>query len=294
MGRRIACLWVAAGFNVNIQDEDAIERAEAMQYVVGHVAGYMKRIGSTKRGVITTDENLDTANSWNPWLVIEALPEIHPLLRQFNVKVDLLGDLDGSMPDDCLLCMNSLANSKTFLRKVNRPHRVLNLHHYLVPNVRVIEMVQNEHTDPAIVKFLSNIVPDTGALPIIARDEESAMPFQQVWIDFKKGVLDTLDKDRSSEAIDNGWDDILRNASAKDVETWFDNLSKRFDDMIEENYIITLDLGRSPLSHLKKIFSKELKLPFLSPYKGLEVGPRGERMFSPCLLCTPCCYLWLW
>lgn len=285
IGRRIACLWVAAGFNVNIQEKDPIERAEAMCYVIEHVNGYMRMIGRTKRGIITADESLSNTNSFNPWLAIETLTEIHPVLRQSNVRVDLVGYLNGTLPEDCLLCVNSTALAKKLLKTVNRPNRILNLHHYLIPNARVIEIVPNDFTEPAIVNFLWGPISQAGALPIIASSEASAMIFQHVWISFRHKALDALGKDTSSEAIDEVWEDILRTCSVEDLDNWFVTINQLFGILIVSTYMSANLDGGTVLSQLKDIFSSAAKVPHFDFYDGLIAGIQGEQLTAK--LSTP-------
>ena len=219
IGRRIACIWVSAGFNVNVQDVDLKERAEAVQYVIENVAAYMKRIGSTKKGIITASESLDTANASNPWLIIEAIPDLWTAQECTAIKTNLFGDLDAAMPEDCLFCVNMMKHLGIF-RKVKRTYRVLILHHYLIPNVRVIEIVKNKYTDHAIVDFLFDVIPGTGALPILAKEEASAQAFHKVWEALKQEVLNTLGKNVDATIIDEGWETILRHTSTNDLCKW--------------------------------------------------------------------------
>ena len=216
IGRRIACTWVSGGFNVNIQEADLKERAEAVQYVIENIAAYMKRIGSSKRGVITASETLDTANASKPWLVIEALPETSSAQECRAIKTDLFGDLDATMPEDCIFCVNTMKHLGIFT-KVRRTYRVLILHHYLVPNVRVMEIVKNNFTDHAIVDFLFDVIPGTGALPILAKEEETSQTFHMVWDALKQDVLETLNRNVNAASIDEGWEDILRHTSTNDL-----------------------------------------------------------------------------
>ena len=59
------------------------------------------------------------------------------------------------------------------------------------------------------------------------------------------------------------------------IATWFDNLGRNFDYIIERSYTTKQDLGRSILSHLKERLSEEGKLAPFSPYDGLELTPYG-------------------
>ena len=224
IGRRIACTWISAGFNVNIQDANLKDRAEAVQYVIEHVAAYMNRIGRTKKGIITASANLDTTNASNPWLVIEAIPDFWTAQECTTLKTDLFGDLDAALPEDCLFCVNVMKHFGIF-KKVRRTSRVLILHHYLIPNARVIEVVKNKYTDQAIVDFLFDVIPSTGALPIVAKEETSAQTFHKVWEALKQEVLDMLDKNVDATAIDKGWENILRHSSTDDLGEWHSALS---------------------------------------------------------------------
>lgn len=243
-----------------------------MQYVAGHVEEYMERMGSSKSGVVTTVEGLEAANARNPWLVIEAWPTIHPLLGHTNPSFNLSACLKGSLPEDCIFCMNSLSPpSGTFMKTVVQPHRVLEMYHYLIPNVRIIEMSPHNHTDVAVTRFLARMIPFIGSLPIITKNDECALAFQQTWLHFRQEMLDLLDEDTSCAAVDDAWEIFLRETSAEELESCFLDVSKRFGAFVESRYMTIQYRGQPVLSQLKDIFSNAAEFPPPSPYNSLGV-----------------------
>ena len=218
IGRRIACTWLSAGFNVHIQETDVQIRAWAFQYALDNVESYMKRIGSTRRGVISASAVLDVRSSFNPWLVIEAMPEQLTEEATANFNVQRYGELDNKLPDDCILCLNALSNEKVLLG-VQRHFRILTLHHYVLPNIRVVEMVKFPHTDNAVVDFLFKVIPRTGSLPILANDRTSAGDFQILFLPLKKEACGKS-KDLGATDIDNGWDYILFCSTLVEMGRW--------------------------------------------------------------------------
>jgi 3-hydroxyacyl-CoA dehydrogenase len=48
LGRRIACMWAAGGWNVNIRDPSAEQRIAALHYVENNINEYPKISGISK------------------------------------------------------------------------------------------------------------------------------------------------------------------------------------------------------------------------------------------------------
>ena len=87
------------------------------------------------------------------WLVVEAVPDKLGLTAIF-------ADLDQLAAPDAVLASNSsLFASAEFIGGVNSPERVLNMHFYMPPDVRSVELMSSGHTDPRIIELLMAELP---------------------------------------------------------------------------------------------------------------------------------------
>jgi len=130
LGRRIACAWVAAGYEVILCDLNEGQRNAAKDYIDHHIEEFSKITSNTRKPAkFTVVESMENAVK-NAWLVIEALPE------KLDLKVSMMGQLDEHAPHDCILASNSSSyKSSLMLDKVDpsRRHRVCNMHYYMPP-----------------------------------------------------------------------------------------------------------------------------------------------------------------
>lgn len=170
LGRRIACAFVAAGFNVNIRDPFKNAQEAAIEYIDTHKDEFSKLSdGKHTYGQYAAYTDIATSVR-DAWLVIEAIPE------KLQLKIDTFGELDQNAPADCIIGSNSSSfKSRFMIEKVTAQRRtqVLNMHFTMPPTIRTVELMTDGETNPNIFPFLTNILNDCGLLPATARKEST-------------------------------------------------------------------------------------------------------------------------
>lgn len=174
IGRRIACVWAAGGYNVAIRDPSADQRASALNFIDNNIANFYKTFGNTnaRMGQYSAYENLDSAVK-DAWFVVEAVPE------KLDLKISTFAELAVKAPEDSILVSNSSSfKSRLMVEGLNEEDkkRVLNVH-YTMPPVRVTEFMTSTFTDPAISPFLEEKHREVGLLPATARRESTGCVF---------------------------------------------------------------------------------------------------------------------
>ena len=174
LGRRIACTFVAGGYNVHIRDPSAEAREAAIQYIDENKQQYAKNLpasrGAVKPGSYAAFEDIATTVA-GAWLVVEAVPE------KIELKIDTFAELDRAAPADCILGSNSSSfKSSLMLDKVaskDRRRLICNIHYTMPPDIRTVELMTDGETEPAVFLFLSDILESCGMLPATARKEST-------------------------------------------------------------------------------------------------------------------------
>ncbi|KAI9832014.1 MAG: hypothetical protein M1819_004558 [Sarea resinae] len=202
-------MWVAGGYNVNIRDPSADQRNAALQYVKENAPPRAAQIGSKKLGHVQVFEDLASTVK-DAWLTIEAVPEV------LQLKIDTFGELDSLVPDDCLLASNSSSyKSNVMLSKV-RPGthgRVLNMHYFMPPDLRVVELMTSGSTEPEIFPFLMDVLKGLEMFPVTVRKESTGFLFNRIWAAIKRECLLVLaDGVGTPEDIDAIWHEMWDNS----------------------------------------------------------------------------------
>lgn len=99
LGRRLAMMWCSTGKSVVLCDKDPKQVEAAIAYVDENV-GAQSALMKAERGAMTAVTNMQEAVK-DAWMVIEAIPEI------LDLKVNMMGQLDRLVKDDCILATNS-------------------------------------------------------------------------------------------------------------------------------------------------------------------------------------------
>lgn len=200
LGRRIACVFIAAGYHVHIRDISPVALCDAADFVDNHRAEFslMPRIhkareedngrkaDGTKEEAAISQVDLESYTSApygncktftelepaisNAWLIIEAVPEI------LQLKIDVLGELDQYAPTDCYIGSNSSSMKSTLmLVKVSpkRQNKVFNIHFAMPPSIRIVELMTCGKTDPEAFPYLETVLGECGMLPVTARREST-------------------------------------------------------------------------------------------------------------------------
>ena len=202
LGRRIGCVFIAAGYHVHIQDPSPEALRDATEYIDHHKAEFslMPRIHKVCEGDCEGDSDgnprehkthvsqvdieaytsapygncktfteLEPAVS-NAWLVIEAVPEV------LQLKIDILEELDKCAPADCYIGSSSSSiKSNLMLVKVSPEgqRKVFNIHFAMLPAIRIIELMTCGKTDPEIFPYLETVLGECGMLPVTVRREST-------------------------------------------------------------------------------------------------------------------------
>ncbi|GLA38509.1 hypothetical protein AnigIFM63309_005806 [Aspergillus niger] len=205
LGRRIACIWASAGYNVHVRDPSPEQRADCITYVNKNVASYAVHTGA-KPGPITAFEDLAQAIE-NAWLVIECVPEV------LQLKIDTFAELEKHAPTDCILATNSSSyRSSEMLEKVSEAtkSRILNMHYYMPPQVMVVELMTDGLTEPSILQFMAERSKEVATKPYIARKESTGFIFNRLWAAVKRETLTILAEDVSTPSeIDSLWTEMF-------------------------------------------------------------------------------------
>lgn len=261
LGRRIACAWAASGFDTVIRDPSKEQRVAAVHYCETSFSQYSD---SVKRGIVKATEDLKESVA-KSWLVIEAVPEKLPL------KISTFADLEKFTAEDVILCSNS--SSYKSREMVDGLHdatkeRILNMHYYMPPGNRVVELMTDGHTDDKIFPFLVEKLRAVGMHPYVARKESTGLIFNRLWASIKREVLNILNEDVSTpEEIDKLWLEIWGGNKSGPV-AMMDAVGLDTVSFIEQHYINERGLPSAPVDFLKK-YIEEGRLGVKSTKGGL-------------------------
>ncbi|KAK3337658.1 hypothetical protein B0T19DRAFT_455545 [Cercophora scortea] len=212
LGRRIACTFVAGGYNVHIRDPSAEARRDALQYIEGHKQEYANNISSTaatntQLGSYSASEDIESAVK-DAWLVIEAVPE------KLQLKIDTMAELDRKAPADCVFGSNSSSfKSSLMLDKVSPARRrlICNVHYTMPPAIRTVELMTDGETEPGVFPFLTEVLENCGMLPATARKESTGFIFNRLWAAVKRETLMILAEGVSDASeIDKLWQHMFQ------------------------------------------------------------------------------------
>lgn len=209
LGRRIGCIFIAAGYHVHIRDPSEVALRDAAEYIDIHKAEFslMPRIHKAREdvkdsagkitgsevetsitqvdlessttapfGICKTFTEMEPAIS-SAWLIVEAIPEL------LDLKIDIFGELDELAPADCLLGSNSSSyKSKLLLPKVSAGRRkaVFNIHFAMPPAIRTVELMTCGETDPKILSYMEDVLGECGMLPVTARQESTGYAYSSL------------------------------------------------------------------------------------------------------------------
>ncbi|KAF9772474.1 hypothetical protein IL306_009819 [Fusarium sp. DS 682] len=245
LGRRIACGWVASGFDVVIRDPSPEQRAAAVEYCNTSMSDYSD---SETRGTVEAVADLAEAVG-KAWLVIEAVPEKLPL------KISTFADLEKLTADDTILCSNSSSYKSREMVEDLKPEtkrRVLNMHYYMPPEYRVVELMTDGETDESIFPFLAAKLEEIKFHPYVARKESTGFIYNRLWAAIKREVLNILAEDVSTpEEIEKLWKEMWY-AKENGPVAMMDAVGLDTVSFIEQHYIAERGLPSTPVEFLQK------------------------------------------
>ncbi len=186
MGRGLAMMFSTRG--AEIRAYDAVKRIaeEGAAYARETVGEVCKTIPGGTPGRVVVCPDLASAVE-GAWLVIEAIAE------KPDLKTELFGELDRLAAPGAILATNSSSyKSSEVIAKVARPERVLNMHFYLLPMLRSVELMTCGKTDERYIRFLKDILPRWGFVPHVAMKESTGLIFNRIWAAIKRETIHVL------------------------------------------------------------------------------------------------------
>lgn len=264
LGRRIACTWVAGGWDVKIRDPDPSQRNAALHYIENNVSSYASVIGTTP-GKASAYEDLAEAVK-DAWTVIEAVPE------KLSLKIDTFADLERFGEKDAILVSNSSSyKSSEMLEKVGKDarKRIMNTHYMMPPDNRIVELMTDGETEADLFPFYVERLREVGMHPIVAQRESTGFVFNRVWAAIKRECLTILAEEVSTpEQLDRVWMEMF--GSKAGPCTMMDSVGLDTVEFIEQHYIKERGFsGEKTVDFLRKNYISQGKLGAKSGKGGL-------------------------
>ena len=183
LGRRIALMLSLRGAEVRVYDTDLAVAKAAIEYIATQRHRAVEELGGNPAVRLAARDNLVDALR-DSWLVVESVPE------KLGLKQALFADLDQLAAPDAVLASNSSSfASAEFVGGVNTPERVLNMHFYMPPAVRSVELMSSGHTDPRIMELLMAELPRYALVPHRVRKQSTGFIFNRIWAAIKRESL---------------------------------------------------------------------------------------------------------
>lgn len=178
------------------------------------------------------------------------------------MKIDTFADLEVHAPQDAILCSNSSSyKSGEMLEKVSEAtkKRILNTHYMMPPNNRLVELMTDGHTEPAIFPFLVARHREAGLKPYVAGAESTGFIFNRVWAAIKREFLMIMDEGVSTPTqLDEVWKIMF--GSKQGPCEMMDDVGLDTVAFIEGHYIKERSLPRSHLDFLEQNYVAQGKL----------------------------------
>ena len=248
LGRRIAAVWAAGGFDVHVRDPSAEQRTVAVYYVETNTEAFDKYVPGKSRGKVLAFDSLDEAVQ-NAWLVIESVPE------KLSIKIATFAGLDSKAPTDCIFCSHSSSYKSSEMIEQVSPEtrkRVLNMHYMMPPDNRILELMTDGQTHPEIFPFLVDILHSIDMHPIVARKESTGFVFNRMWAAIKWESLTILSEGVSLPAeLDSVWKEMF--GSKQGPCEMMDGVGLDTVEFIERHYMAERGLsGEKTVDYLRR------------------------------------------
>ncbi|MCB5291834.1 3-hydroxyacyl-CoA dehydrogenase family protein [Arthrobacter sp. SO3] len=183
LGRRIALMLSLQGAEVRVYDTDLAVAKAAIEYIATQRHRAVEELGGNPLVRLAAGDNLVDALR-DSWLVVEAVPE------KLGLKQAIFADLDQLAAADAVLASNSSSfASAEFIGGVKSPERVLNMHFYMPPDVRSVELMSCGQTDPRIIELLMAELPKYALVPHRVRKQSTGFIFNRIWAAIKRESL---------------------------------------------------------------------------------------------------------
>ena len=168
MGPGIAATLARGGMTVSGYDTSAEAVANSGAFITG-AFGVLEALGMPDNGgpeQIRMSDSLEDCVAGAD-LVVETVPE------DLELKLDLLGQLDGLVSPDCVLASDTSGIPITRLQEGNsHPGRVVGMHWSNPPHIiPIIEVVAGEDTAPETVERMTALIRQINLLPILVKKD---------------------------------------------------------------------------------------------------------------------------
>jgi len=168
MGPGIAATLARGGMTVSGYDTSAEAVANSGALITG-AFGVLEALGMPDNGgpeQIRMSDSLEDCVAGAD-LVVETVPE------DLELKLDLLGQLDGLVSPDCVLASDTSGIPITRLQEGNsHPGRVVGMHWSNPPHIiPIIEVVAGEDTAPETVERMTALIRQINLLPILVKKD---------------------------------------------------------------------------------------------------------------------------
>lgn len=251
LGRRIACTWSAAGYEVNLRDLSESILNAALLYVHQNVSSpdYTTLTKEYRKpGEVKIFTDLAAAVQ-NAWLVVEAVPE------KLELKQSTMAELEKLAPKDCIIGSNSSSYKSSLMvegRSDEFRERVCNTHYQMPPAQRTVELMTDGATHPEIFPFLTRMHEDIGMVPATARVESTGFIMNRIWAAIKREIMMELCEGVTEpDQIDKLFKHMFQ--SPVGPCALMDNVGLDTVAFIEDNYIKERELsGKKTVDWLRK------------------------------------------
>jgi 3-hydroxyacyl-CoA dehydrogenase len=192
-------MWASTSRPVLLYDSSPAALRSAVEYI-SDVLGVLCFNEDTHPGHVATTTYLPAAcrAEPGPWLVIEALPE------ELSLKRKVLSEVEALAPRDCILASNSSSFRTAEMLAapgggegadgVKDGARLLNMHHYIPPRNRMVELMSSGSTAEAVFPFLAAQMESVGLRPLVlpADVQSTGFIFDRIWAAVKRETLAVL------------------------------------------------------------------------------------------------------
>lgn len=170
MGEGIAQVFAMAGYQVQLIDVSTNQLAKAEQGITqsldrqiskGALSSEAKDVTLSCLSFFKAIQNPETVD-----LALEAIVE------NFDLKTQLLHDLDAVLQDTAILASNTSSLSITKLAAATkRPDRVIGMHFMNpAPRMPLVEVIRGQATSEATYRTIEKMIRDLGKTPVLSQD----------------------------------------------------------------------------------------------------------------------------
>jgi 3-hydroxybutyryl-CoA dehydrogenase len=183
LGRRIALMFATRGGVVRLLDASADSLAAARSYLDEELPAVLSTLPGSSPAALELGDDLGAAVA-DAWLVVESLPE------SIDLKRRVFAELEGLAPRDAVLASNSSSYpTSELLEAVTTPERLLNMHFFMPPRIRAVELMSSGRTDRGVLDRLLSVLPTYGLTPFEAKAQSVGFIYNRIWAAIKRESL---------------------------------------------------------------------------------------------------------